>query len=1717
MPTLLRLHGRLSEAALLGAVDDLLRRHEVLRRVVLPGPDGEPWAHLRPAPDVPVSVVDLTQEPAALADHCGRAAVRPFRLDRDLPVRVILYRLATDRHALLLVSHHIATDATSGGLLVDDLAALYRARLPGGAAGPPAPRLQRADVAAWERARQLTAEHAKQLDWWREQLAGLPPVLDLPLDRPRGAVLDPRATHVPIELPVGLADTVRRFAADERATVFMVLLAAWQSLLARLAGTTDLAVGTPFVGRRHPDAANIPGCFVDTVVIRGDLSGEPTTRALVDRVRTASLGAFGHSEVAFEDLVDALRPARLPGVTPLVQTLFNSYPEPSAPDLPGLRTELVDQPTGVTKFDLTLTLSDGGPARPIRGGLDCRDQVFTPETAERLADAYRRLLAGMMATPDLPVSRLDLGEPSSLTGPVRDFRLDRPLHDLIGEAIATHPTATAVVASDGTLTYAELDRRAAALTARLRAAGVGRGEPVAVLAERDRHLPVAMLAILRAGGAYVPIDPANPARRTAAMLRQIGARQLICRAAEAPAWSTVDGIRPVPVDDPDVTAGSEAVAVGPDDLAYVVFTSGSTGRPKGVGVRHASICHYLAAVLERIGPAGRSYALVSTPAADLGLTCLFGALVTGATLHLLDRETSVDPERFGAHLRAHPVDVVKMVPSQLQLLARHGELADVLPRRLLILAGEPTPRALVDRIREIRPDLAVQSHYGPTEATVAVLAADLDEAAPAGAGLGAPLGRPMANAVLHVVDAGLRPVPIGTPGELLIGGPGVAAGYLAEPELTAQRFITDPVTGAGRCYRTGDRVRLTSAGDLEYLGRLDDQVKIRGYRVEPGEVAAACGAVPGVAEAVVLPVGEGPDRRLAAWLVPAPGAELSTPEVRVELRSTLPDQLVPSLITILERLPLNPNGKVDRAALPLPTEQPAGPGAAPTTPTQLRIADAWRAVLGVERVALDDDFFAVGGDSFTAVRLAAAVGVPVRVVDVMAHPTVRELAAYLDTHAEGDSRLLQPLRTPAGVPRATLVCVPYGGGSAAAYQPLAAALPDDLALYAAELPGHDPARPDEAFLSLPELVSRCAEEVRERIDGPVVVYGHCVGTAAACALAQRLESDGVPVMAVVLGASFPAARMPGRLSALLNRVLPSDRWQSDRETKDLLRGIGGLPDDLEPAAVSTMMRALRHDAREAEGWFTAVLAAPPETKLRAPVLSVVGSRDRATEFADERHLEWGWVAERVDLATIPNAGHYFLKHQADQLAAHVTGALQAEPAPTADVTPPIAPRRRLRTFRMMALGQLASMIGTQLSAFGLGVWVFQQTGRVGDYALITMLALVPAVFAAPIGGAVADRYDRRRVMLVCDSLAAAAMAALALQYALGGLRVWHVAVAVTVTSLLSAAQRPAYLAAIAQLVPKPYLPQANALAQLGTGVGALLAPFLGGALIVVVGLVGILLVDLVTFLIGLFTLLAVSLPALAFHRREETFRSALAGGWRFILARRPMLVMAAYFVPVNFLSAMTLALIAPLLLSIGSTVELGAVTAAGGLGAAAGAVLMMVWGGTDRRAVGMVAALLPVGAGTICLAVAGSPWLAGAGFFVWWAATSVLNAHWLAILQTKVGGELLGRVLAVNQMLATAAMPAGFLLAPVLLDAAAEPVLRAAPGLADLLPANGGPALLLAGVGVALVVWAVLGLAYRPLRRMEDTLPDAQIGPLIPDTLDELQAEADTQLRAAAR
>ncbi|QSQ15806.1 non-ribosomal peptide synthase/polyketide synthase [Myxococcus landrumensis] len=1021
IPIHLRVEGALRVDDLQRAFSTLVARHEVLRTHFALH-EGEPIQVIREPTEFSLEWEDLRGLPdserwEAVRREAVEAALRPFDLGQPWLLRVSLLRLEPEVHVLSLVMHHIISDGWSLGVLVRELSALYAAFSEGRASPLARLAVQYADYATWQREWLKGTRLEAQLDWWRQQLAGAPPHLELPTDGPRPAVLSHRGATVPVRLPSTLRDAVVALANQEGATPFMVLLAAFQVLLGRYAGQDDVSVGSPIAGRRYAETEGLIGFFVNTLVLRARIHPRDTFRELLARVRESTLGAYEHQDLPFEKLVEALHPVRDLSRSALFQVLFVLQNTPvKALELPALTLRpLETEGTQAARFELTLNL--GETPDGFDGTLLFNTDLFTEATATRMVEHFRVLLESITANPRQRLSLLPLMSEAECqqvletwaTGTSPRLLDTLPIHRLIEQQAARTPGALAVCCEDSVLSYGQLEARANQLAHHLRTLGVGPDVPVALCLERGVGLVVALLGVLKAGGAYVPLEPSQPVARLGLLMEEVAAPVVVTESRHAAAFGAV-GVQCVLLDGDAALLASQpveapSVRVMAESLAYVLFTSGSTGRPKGVAVTHGALANYVQAATERLGLREcTSFALVSTFGADLGNTVLFPALLTGGELHVITQERAGNPVGMAEYFQRHPVDCVKMVPSHLAAWLTAPEPAQVLPRKRLVLGGESSSWALLEQLHAWAPSLEVFNHYGPTETTVGVLAGRVVETRRDGSGgrsQSVPLGTPLANTRVYVLDESLGPVPVGVPGELFIGGVQVARGYLGRPELTAERLGPDPFSPepGARMYRTGDRVRWLADGRVEFLGRSDFQVKVRGFRVEPGEVAAVLREHPSVGNAVVMAREDGPgEQRLVAYVVSG-RARVTVESLRSFARERLPAHMVPGAFVVLESLPLTPNGKLDRRALPAPEAGAASTAAGhepPATPLEELLASIWSEVLRVERVGRHDDFFALGGHSLVATqvvaRLRVALGVEVPLRALFEAPTLEGLA-----------------------------------------------------------------------------------------------------------------------------------------------------------------------------------------------------------------------------------------------------------------------------------------------------------------------------------------------------------------------------------------------------------------------------------------------------------------------------------------------------------------------------------------------------------------------------------------------------------------------------------------------------------------------------------------------------------------------------------------------------
>ncbi len=1044
VPVTYRVSGPVDADALESALGDLAGRHETLR-TVLREVDGRPVQVV--LPPGPVFLHRFSREESQLPDMLRKFSGHEFDLSAEPPIRASLVTLGADDHVLMVLLHHVASDAESMRPFATDLSAAYRARLAGEAPRwSPLP-VQYADYALWQR-RILGSEDdpgsvlSTQLAFWRDRLADLPVELDLPADRPRTASASQRGEMFTVELDAELHAGLSELARGTSTTLSMVVHAALAVLLTRLGAGTDIPIGTPIAGRTDEALDGLIGFFINTLVLRTDTSGNPTFRELLSRVRDTSLAAYGHQDVPFERVVEAVNPPRSPGRNPLFQIMLQvGLDAGSGLELAGAGVERIPALLDVEKFDLSLHFrageGEGGRPGPLRAQVRYAVDLFDAPTVRRLFDRLTRVLRAMAADPRTRLSTVDVldederrlvltewNDTAAVIPPVAGS-----VAGLFEAQAARTPEAVVVVCGGHEVSYARLDARANRLAHRLIAHGVGPESVVGLCLPRGPEMVAGILAVWKAGAGYLPIDPEYPPERIAFMLADSGAALLVGSRAVLEGLPA-DGPPVVDLDDPATVSALDAcradapgVVVAPGGLAYVIYTSGSTGRPKGVAVTHGSLVNYVTAVQDRVGfgAAGGRYALLQPQVTDLGNTVVFVSLATGGQLHILAAESVMDPVAVAGYLAAHRIDHLKAVPSHLAALSAAG-MEEVLPGRSVVLGGEAASPGWVRELLAAAGDRAVFNHYGPTEATIGVATARLTPEALAGGAI--PVGTPIANTRLYVLDDALNPVPPGVAGELYIAGAGLARGYSGRPGPTAERFVACPFEPGQRMYRTGDLARWNADGQVVLLGRADDQVKIRGFRIEPGEVHAVLVAHPHVAQAAVVAREDVPgDPRLVAYVVPAGdgGAVGELPSLLREFTDRrLPVHMVPSALVVLDRLPLTANGKLDRRALPAPDYATGvATGHGPATLQEEILCGLFAEVLGVDAVGITDDFFALGGHSLLATRLISRVriafGGELSVRAVFEAPTPGGLARRLDGVSRARPALVAMAR-PAQVP-----------------------------------------------------------------------------------------------------------------------------------------------------------------------------------------------------------------------------------------------------------------------------------------------------------------------------------------------------------------------------------------------------------------------------------------------------------------------------------------------------------------------------------------------------------------------------------------------------------------------------------------------------------------------------------------------------------------------------
>ncbi|ATB48375.1 non-ribosomal peptide synthetase [Corallococcus macrosporus DSM 14697] len=1216
IPIAFTLRGALDEAALRRSLQRVLERHEVLR-TTFPLVNGQPVARVADAA-LTLATEDLSKPGAAsLEQRLAEESARPFALDVGPVVRVHLFKRAADEHTLLVAMHHIVSDGWSFGVMMREFSALYAAEVRNEPLELPARPIQYTDYAAWQRSWLDGQAREHQLGHWRKALAGAPAVLDLPTDRPRPAVRSHRGATESLALAPDAAQALSALCREHGVTAYMVWLAAFGAYLGRVSGQEDVVIGSPFAGRRIAETEPLIGFFVNSLPLRIDLGGEPTFLELLQRVRRQVLDAHEHQDVPFEKLVEALKPERMLGTSPLFQVML-AYQQAHTSEmaLPDLEVTPVAIPSGAAKFDLTLTLSE--TPRGFEGQLEYDCDLFDAWRIQAMVRQLTGFISRLAAAPRSKVVDVDL-----LSAEERGKRSPRApepapslpaVHEAIAAQAAKTPTAIAVEAEDGTLTYAALEARANAVAQALVQRGVTPGTLVALAVERSVGMMAGLLGILKAGAAYVPLDPAYPRERLAFMLQDSGARVVLTQAHLASTFpeSEVVLLGEATLDAFETRSGA---------LAYCLFTSGSTGQPKGVLIEHPALANHMAWMNDAMPLGTEDRVLQRTSLSfDASVWELFAPLMAGARLVLAPHGLGADTEHLTRVLRERGISVLQLVPSLLTALVEEPGFANLPALRRVCVGGEPLPSATVASVFR-HSQAEVWNLYGPTEATIDALAHRCLPGQVGAHGPTEPIGLPIHRMEALILDGKLRPVPEGVPGELYLAGPGLARGYHNRPELTQARFIEHAFPGGPtlRMYKTGDVVRRLADGTFLFVGRADRQVKLRGHRIELGEVEAALARHPSIREAVALVRGSGGDSRLVAFVVPhASAPRPDATELRSFVERQLTASMVPGQFVLLDALPLAPNGKVDTRALSameLAEERRTALEGLPRDALELELVRLFEEVLGVPAVGIHDSFFDLGGHSLLALKMKLAVekrlGRPLPLVSLFRHPTPAKLTAVLRSENAAVSPLV-PLTPEAhalmagGVNpnRAPVLYLVPGGGSTPFYLLSLARHLEGVAVFGLQPQGLDGEAPPH------ETVEAIAAWYADTLlalqpEGPYYLGGHSMGGHIAYELAQELKARGREVGAVAMLdtlAPFPEVTRPqgegwdtaqwmlhlaGIMEAFFNvkldLVLPEVRAMSEAERLQLfvsrLQAAAVLPEGAQPVHVQGILNVARaHDA-----------------------------------------------------------------------------------------------------------------------------------------------------------------------------------------------------------------------------------------------------------------------------------------------------------------------------------------------------------------------------------------------------------------------------------------------------------------------------------------------------------------------------------------------------------
>ena len=1228
------LGGPLQYPALKSTLQTLLDRHESLRTTfhVL---DGEPMQRINPLVELELPVVDLRAEgadtDAALKQHLSSEGQYAFDLAEDLLFRPVLYRLADDRHVLQMTIHHLACDGWSLRLLFNELAVLYRDFCSGQVPDIPPVALRYVDFARWQREPRQQQLFAERIEWWKQHLADAPGVLALATDKPRPPVSTGSGRFTQLVIPADLRAQLEDLARREDLTLYMILLAVFFILMHRYTGQEKFLVGTTSAGRHRPETHGIVGFFVDTVVMKADLSGNPAAREVLQRVKQTFIDAVEHGDVPFDRIVESLDLPRDLSRHGLFQVLFNSPPQYLL-DFDRLEATPVKVDTCVARFDLEMIYAEGANKTT---GMTWSTDLFGAGTIQRMLDHYIVLLKAIATSPDQPVRTMPM-----LTAAERhqlltawndtavDFSGEECIHELFERQVEKTPDEDALLNGTQRLTYRELNRHANRYAHYLVSRGVGPGSLVGVCLDRSADLVAGILGILKAGGTYVPLDPAYPRKRLDTIVADTGIRLMLTQPELVKSFTGVEPVLPGDIEDcathnPDRQSDS-------DQLAYIIFTSGSTGRPKGVMIEQRALVNFIHAAQQLVQLGNRARLLsVTTISFDIFALELFLPLLNGASMILASRETAMDGHALAGLLGGSGATHMQATPTTWQMLLD----VDWKPPAgfTALCGGELLPRELGEATAQRCTRLL--NLYGPTEATVWATALEVS----AGNYAAGNIGKPLANYRAYILDGADNCVPVGVVGELAIGGESLARGYFNQPDMTTERF--SEIESLGRVYRTGDRARWRDDGQIEFLGREDDQVKIRGFRIELGDIEECLLQHPLVSAAVVRVIDTSGNKRLAAYIIARDDlSKENTGQLRDHVRHHLPDYMCPVSYTLLDRFPLTPNGKVDRKALPEPDESRLDLQSSyvpPVTPLQQQLTEIWADVLGVDRVGIRDDFFELGGHSLLVLRLIArmevVMGEKLSLLDMFQNPSIEAITRERENGEDSLPEAMMAIR-------ATGSLAPFFAiGSHPRYAEIAQRLDPDQPFYRLDIYALQTRRllSGEGMLkSVEAIAAQLVSDIQSvQPAGPYFMGGGCEGSFVAFEVARQLQQRGEEVKQLVLwitpGPGFRRGVVFGK--SAIKRVLHQLKYQLATEIIAELN-------------LRTLREAIRHSRIEYR-IFRAMDIYRPAGRFEGPV-SFLRTAEHNFGGDTDRALGWGEHATGdVEVRDIPgNHDTWLVRH-----------------------------------------------------------------------------------------------------------------------------------------------------------------------------------------------------------------------------------------------------------------------------------------------------------------------------------------------------------------------------------------------------------------------------------------------------------------------------------------